>query len=810
MQRFSAHSSPAFRGACLLVIGILAGTGQEIPSLFLSVALVLPISICLFLLLSPWAKRLRGLVSALSALLWVWLGISVGASAFSFDTRPYEGFLDSTVLVRGSVRELSRKGNNGRLVLEAEVVFHRGHKYRFPYTILATVTAWPDREGSRSVRYGTVLVLGGILSRPTEERNPGEFSLRKYYEANGIDLVMLSRKREHFQVSDGRAGSWIMRAIVAPAREYLDQLFAALIGGEESELLKGIMIGERSGLSQSTRTAFTNAGVAHVLAVSGSNVAVVAAALFVALEFLRLSRKLQAVVTSIGVVFFMLLSGSQPAVVRATVMALVFLVGRLAQRKPNPYNSLGMAAIVLLMPNPRQLFDVGFQLSFVAVLSIVHLYPLANGLINTFSGRSIVRRALVWTLRICALSAVATLGTLPLTATYFGRVSIIGLAANIVVIPAVGASVILGMATAVAGLFAPWIAAPYASVNLLLLRMTLWFTHLAGGLPIATIDSYSFGTIDALPYYAGLLLLFHYRAGALVRMLTFLFLIALHVDLLWPGKGVGGEGGKARITFIDVGQGDAVLIELPSRRVILIDAGPRSQEFDAGERIIVPFLKRRGIAAIDLLLLSHPDADHIGGSASVIRELDVQRVVDNGLRIRSEVYEEYVDHRDAEGCIVLQGRAGQQLLPEEWEARLYVISPSDHQIACDTLLGEHSLNGTSVVVKFQYKKFSLLSVGDAGRETEPDLIRQYGAFLHSTLLKVGHHGSSSSSAPEFVNLVRPQCAVISVGRFNLFRHPSRHVLEVFRAANVEVARTDEEGAIIFETDGYTASRVDWR
>ncbi len=794
----------------MLVTGILVGTGWGMPSVVPLLALLLVSCSCLFLLVNPRGRRHPAVLAVLSVLLWILLGIAASTDASSTDSRPFTRVLDSTILVRGSVREISRKRNSLRLLLRAEEIYASGRKYGFPYTILATVTSWSDREENNSVRYGSVVVVGGVLSSPSEERNPGEFSLRTYYEANGIDLLMLSRNKEEFHVTASTDGSWIMRSIIWPTREYLDRLFGELIGGEESELLKGIMIGERSGLSQSTRQAFTDAGVAHVLAVSGSNVAAVTGALFVALEFLRLSRLVQTIATCLGAVFFVLLSGSQPAVVRATVMALVFLVGRMAQRTPNAYNSMGLAAILLLLPFPRQLFDVGFQLSFVAVLSIVHLYPLADRLIRKIAGRSLVRRATVWTLRICAVSAVATLGTLPLTATYFGRVSIVGLAANIVVIPAVGAGVVLGMVTAMAGLFWTWSAALLASVNLFLLRLTLWCTELAAGLPFATIDSYAFGLLDAFPYYIALLLLFHCRAGIVTRKLLLLLLFALNVDIHVHGGPDGEVGGRARITFIDVGQGDAVLIELPTRRTILIDSGPSAQEFDAGERIVVPFLKRRGIARIDLLLLSHPDADHIGGAASVLREIDVKRVVDNGLGTNSVPYREYLQQRGAAGCVVSRARTGQQLLPVEWGARMYVVSPGEDRIARDTLSGGVSSNGASVVVKFQYGECSLLSVGDAGKETESALVLNYGVFLRSTLLKVGHHGSASSSGEEFINLVRPHWAVISAGKFNMFHHPSRRVLEILTAAGAMIARTDNEGAVMFETDGVTTSRIQWR
>jgi competence protein ComEC len=496
-------------------------------------------------------------------------------------------------------------------------------------------------------------------------------------------------------------------------------------------------------------------------------------------------------------------------VVRATITASIFLIASLVQVKSNPFNSLGVAALIILAIDARQLFDVGFQLSFVAVLSIVYLYPKMNAWISGRTSGGIVRKSIVWTLRVCAVSLAASLGTLPLTAVYFGKVSIIGLLANIFVIPAVGASVVLGFVTITVGLFSNWIASSYAAVNQLLLDCTLWLIRLAGDSSFAYVDTSRFLPIYALPFYAALLLLFNLSVRHVARRFLIIFLIMLNVAVFVPPPIAVAVTGKLRVSFLDVGQGDAAVVELPDGKAIVIDAGPRTGNYDAGERIVAPFLRRRGVPRVDMLIMSHPHDDHLGGIPSVLEQFDVAEILESGQPVKSSTYRRYITDVRAEGCIVDTARSGMPIL-RIGNLELYVIFPTILFIDSDTTHRSPNLNNTSVVIRMQYRDVSLLFTGDAEMEAEGEMVSRYGDFLHCSLLKTGHHGSKTSSTEEFLDAVHPTYAVISVGRFNKFGHPSEDVISRLHALHAEIYRTDEEGAIIFESDGKTLSRIEWR
>jgi competence protein ComEC len=256
-----------------------------------------------------------------------------------------------------------------------------------------------------------------------------------------------------------------------------------------------------------------------------------------------------------------------------------------------------------------------------------------------------------------------------------------------------------------------------------------------------------------------------------------------------------------RITFIDVGQGDAALAEMPDGMNILFDAGPRTPTFDAGERTVAPFLMRRGIGEVDLLIVSHAHSDHAGGVPAVIAHLGARRVITASPSI----------FRRTLGALLPPGLPARcdsaqpgELLLSTASARVYLLYPFSG--VCSGGGGDNE----SLVVKLQYGAISFLLTGDAGQAEEDALLAAHGAFLRSTVLKAAHHGSQTSSSGRFLDAVRPEHAVISVGKYNRFGHPSPAVVERYRTAGASVSRTDEEGAVMFETDGSTVHKVEWR
>lgn len=814
MRRLSLHTVPALVTGALFACGIIGGKlVEDARALLLAASLVVLAAGFISLTNShKHAARLR-------PFLFVGLPLVLGALKVTFDysnvPRVPDAFIKRPVTVVGTVLDLSLpRGNRRQFVFRSDSLFSaEGRAVPMRSSLLVTLTQQRRDSAALPLRYGQRIALHGQMYRPSEERNPGEFNARAYYDAQGITYLMRVRGQSHVVLLDssvrGGLGDWVMREIVLPLRFFVGSVIDRTIGGEEGELLKGILIGERGGIPYATHTAFVNSGIAHILAVSGSNVAVVYLFFTTLFGLLRIPRTRAIPLNALMLILYMLLTGSQPPIVRATVMALVLLSGKLYGGKANSLNAVGVAALIILAYDARQMFDVGFQLSFAAVVSIVYFYPSLNALILTQRGPALWRRALVPALQICAMTLVATLGTLPLTAIYFGKVSVVGVFTNVVVLPLVAASVTLGFVMVLVGWAAP-LAESFGAVNAVLLRTILGIADFSGSLSWSFVETLRFKPVHAVPLYFALLWLFHFRARKLSRVFFVLLFCSLIAVLVMPEARLDVLlADRLRVSFIDVGQGDAALIEFPGGRSMLIDAGAWSEEYDAGEQIVVPFLKRRGIATLDWFVASHPHADHIGGAASVFESLDVRSVLEGGPAVQDPVYVRYRQAIEAERSAVLNVRHADTALAVNG-AKVYVLYPQVNKPTGDSSAPYANLNNMSVVMKLVFGETSFLFVGDLEREGEAELIRKFEPFLASDVLKVGHHGSNTSSTPDLLERIRPRYAIISVGRNNKFRHPSEEVIDRLQTIGAEVLRTDEEGAIVFESDGKTLERVVWR
>lgn len=724
------------------------------------------------------AGRLRvaaGAVMALSLAIGALRGLSPPVAPDHIAREPLGG----PVRIEGRVGgEPVRRGpDRARLVLEADAIVASGERRATTGLVQLGIRGEipPLAEGQR-------IAVHTRPHRPSGFRNPGGFDYPGHLARRGILVV-------------GTARGDLIEALTAPEPPWparVKRWAVATLGAHlppgSAALLAGLLLGDRTGLTPETEEAFRRAGALHVLVVSGSNVALVTSTVFVILALGGLPPPARAAGAGLALVGFALVVGLDPSVVRATAMGLAVLAAVILDRESQVLNALALAGLALLAWRPEDLWDPGFQLSFAATAGIVWLAPEVT--------RALRERGLpVWLAAALAVSLGAQAGVTPITAQHFNHLSLIGALANLAVVPLAGGATILGLGALVAAAIstlAADIAFQAVWPVLLALRAVVWA---AASVPAATVALPAPGLLAGACWYAGLAMapeaVRSRRAAALAGGLLAGSLLLAAWPWLRPGDGL------LRVTFLDVGQGDAALVELPEGQRLLVDGGPGGpHRFDAGRHVIAPFLWNLPAARLDLVVLSHPAPDHAGGLGAVGRRFGVERFWDTGRwGPGSEPTRRALEEA---GVKRQQVRAGAQ--QRLGSALLTVLHPDD------AFAG--SRGDASLVLRVDWRGVSLLFVGDLGARGEA-LLLDRAPPLRATILKVGDHGSRSASTRDFLEAVRPAVAVISAGSRHPFRHPAPETLQRMAAVGARVYRTDLDGAVIVESDGASLWVTRW-
>jgi len=583
-------------------------------------------------------------------------------------------------------------------------------------------------------------------------------------------------------------------------RKNINSIIERLYTPRAAALLRGLLLADRGEIASQTKVYFINAGVVHVLAVSGLHVGFIILIVLTLLS--RFNIFVRYVLTIFAVIFFMILTNGPPSVVRASIMAIILIISILSNRQYNALNSLALAALVILAIDPAQLFQPGFELSFSAVLSIIVLFPIFRNWLNDIG---IENKILKWLLLFISVSLTAQIGTLPFTLTYFHKLSVAALFANLLVIPAIGIIVALGILTVVVGIVPNIVALIYAAANNFIIDLLFGFVSYIGSLNYSYLNIVNYTLYDSVIYYTILILLIYFL-GKFIHLrakIVFILLLLCSALVLFP---LDNEkllaDGKLTIMAIDIGQGDSFLIKFPNGKTALIDAGNKTPYRDNGKAVIEPVLNYAGISKINYGFVSHIDADHYKGFFSLIKDGFVDTIYKptiNQELVKDVQFEKFVKSHN----IPIKYYSRKKIMIGN--CRVYILNDTANAdyLSMDT-------NNKSGIIKIDYGKFSMLFVGDAEKRAEKYYELRYGKFLGSRILKVGHHGSKTSSSLPFLQAVKPDYGIISVGLYNRFHHPSPSVIERLDTMQIKIHRTDREGAVLLQSNGLNYEFVDWR
>jgi competence protein ComEC len=754
-----------------------------------------------------WLQRRRIAVVALCASAYALAGAMLGAASAREALDPsirraldaaYGGFALETIGPGGShppvatrarlVEDAAIREYGVSLHAEVEAIAIDGVWQRVAGGLRLTVSGAAASDHAAGWRAGRVIEAPVTFRRPARYLNEGVPDFERDAALDGVALT--GGIKSGFLVEVIEAGT-IFEEAAADMRAHVRASVARRVGihnATAGAIVTAILIGDRTALADEVRERLQAAGTYHVIAISGGNIAILAALMAGALLIAGTTGRTAALVMICGLAIYAAIVSAGPSVWRATATAIVYLAARLVDHRSPPWNALAVSAALLVCIAPLEVRDVGFVLTFGATAAILEAAHRVRG-----AG---ARRS--WIAAAVAASLATEVVLLPIGASAFSRATSAGIVLNLLAVPLMTVAQIAGLASVVfdrlepIGAFAGVVAAAAA-------RGLVESARLVEILPWLSLRVPPPMPLFVCAYYLSL-------AGALwlrrVRAVSIVLLLAGGIAIL-TGLAASARRGHPegmRLTMFDVGQGDAVLLQTAGGRTLMIDAGGAGFDgtaFDVGGRVLAPALWARGVTRLDTLAITHGDPDHLGGASALLRDF-TPRAIWHGIPVPGHVPSAMVmamaersrirvDQRLA-GWSMAQGSIGIRVLHPpvpDWER-------------------SRVRNDDSLVIEVRYGNVAMLLTGDVSASTE-DSILPLLSPAPIRVLKVAHHGSRTSTSQALLDAWRPQIALISCGRGNRFGHPAPEVIRRLEAAGSRIYRTDRDGQITVDTDGHALS-----
>lgn len=644
------------------------------------------------------------------------------------------------------------------------------------------------------------------IKEPRAFKNPGSFDHPLYLRTQGIDATG-SLAGPKWIVRTASAKKGVLSGAIEAARKRIDSAISATSEGDTAGVLKALTIGGRYEISDATREVFSRTGLAHILSISGLHVGFIAMIVFLILRILLIwlphagiSMPMQRIcaVASIPLIWLYVAIANFPVpAVRAGIMITIFLVALFFMWRRDLLSALAAAVFAILIIMPSSAFSVSFQLSVVSVFAIIVLTPVLSAKLGRFKRAGRLFDVMVVTL-------AATLGSAPLVAYYFFFVSGVGLLANVVAVPYSGvllmplvmASIPMSLVHTPLALHI-WKAAAFCADGL------IGFAGILSAYGGPLVLSWAPSRIEVLLAYAVIAAIVFRDRLPYKKAVAAALGAALIFDAGYWHLGHHMTG-RLEVRFLDVGQGDSIVVRFPDGHVTLIDGGGiKGSEFDVGRNVVVPALLRMGIRSIDDIILTHPHHDHYKGLAYIAEKLRPEVIYTNGTDAPEDEAADWEDflERVKRADVPLRtlngaGDGRPALTVEHGGARLEVFA----QPAKDLKILDP--NDGSLVTRIVHGERSVLLTGDLMDMGERMLLEE-GAGLSSDVMKVGHHGSDTATSAALLAAIRPEIAVITVGENNQYGVPDESVINALKNAGAEIYRTDRDGAVTISTDGRT-------
>lgn len=621
-----------------------------------------------------------------------------------------------------------------------------------------------------NTEYGDIVKVEGTFQNIDSYKNSGVFNLKEYLKKEKIYGNLKINNLEILNKSK------TIKSIFFKIRKYIKEKYESSYSSKTKSYLEVIILGEKSNLEEETKNNFKEGGISHILAISGMHISIIILVIKKVLDKLIKSQKKKYIVLIILLIIYSQVINFSSSAIRSIIMAILHIIAKAINKKDNFLVNLSLSSLVILIINPYNLIDSGFQLSFLATLSLVKILPKIR---NSIIQNKILKY--IYTSIIVSISANILI--LPIIIKSFKKFSISMYLVQIFIIPFLYAIEIIGLITIVVPKKLIFMIKPILEISVLI------FDEISK-IHFFTIYQKVPSIIEMIIYYIFVLLfIIKVKRKIIKKFLKEVLIISILICMLINLTNISKK--ELEIYMIDVGQGDGILIKTPQEKNILIDGGG-NEKYDIGENVLIPYLLNKKIKKIDYIIITHFDSDHVKGIFKVLKKLNVKNVIISKQKEDSENFQEFLKIiRDNKTNIIIV--KAEDKIQIEKDIVLEIFWPSEKiQIA------DNALNNNSIVGKIIYNKFSILFTGDIEEKAEKAILEKYKnnqEILKSTILKIAHHGSKTSSTIEFLSKVNPRIAIIGVGENNNFGHPSIITLKKLKIINCEVFRTDQDGEI---------------
>lgn len=623
-----------------------------------------------------------------------------------------------------------------------------------------------------SIKYGDLLYIEGEFKQPEEARNYKGYNYKQYLKTKKIIGTVELEKAKILKSSNG--------SFIHNIQKYIKDTINGTLTDEEGNLLLAILLGDKDKLSEDIQESFKTSNLSHMLAVSGAHVSYIILGLTYVLQNSIIGKKNGKIVCIIFLLAFMAITNFTPSVTRACIMAILTLLSSIIYRKSDVYTNISVAALITLIFNPYSLLDLGFQLSYGGTIGIIIF-------IKRIQEKKSNSKVINYIKQMALVSIYANIIIIPIMMYHFNTVSFTFIISNIMASPILGIIVITGFLFIITSITVKPLTRLIAIFIKPILSILIKISQICSKLPFSNILVVTPYMFNVISYYAIILYCIKSKKNNKCKIIICLLIVLILINFIiyiFPQK--------LRIFFIDVGQGDSTLIITPDKKTVLIDGGG-SDSFDVGEKVLLPYLLDRRILKVDYVLISHFDTDHCGGILTIMEKVKVKNIIISEQAEHSENYERFKKLMIHKRIRLIEVKKGDKIKIGRY-SEFKILFPTSR------LLSENPLNNNSIVAQFNYNNFKMLFTGDIEKLAEQQILKTEKAEIRADILKVAHHGSKTSSIPEFIKAVRPKIALIGVGKNNTFGHPNQQTIKNLENIKCRIYRTDLQGEIIIKID----------